>query len=633
MKKLINSTLAKIIAVVLSYICICALVFSAGTTAVMGYYKFYFSNAKTVKEEILTDMAYKEANYIDNLIDTEVNLNSYYEDKNVFYVITDVESGKEVNTNYNGESYIASGHSTYYHYNEYEVIDQNGNRYWESKAAPMYDIKIYVAEDMHHNDLFSVAAKIVEIGFSLRYAMIFIALAALIILITLLCFLYCAAGHKDGEVRLNPFDRIPFDIYTGFVILAAVFSFIPVFDWADGSLIWLIIAFFVLTIDYFIALGYTMTFATRIKTSTLFKNTLIACILKYIWNILKRFFKWAGVIFGNLSLIKKTVFLILTVLVFEVVGIIIALNTYWYIPELLVIIIVFVNLIFILGSLYFALILKRIKDGGEKIAGGELNHKIETEYMYGDFREFAESLNNINEGLKKAVNEQMKSERFKTELITNVSHDIKTPLTSIINYVDLIKKEEPENENVKEYIEVLDRQSARLKKLVEDLVEASKASAGVLKVELSECDPAVLLTQTAGEFEDKLIKANITPVISLPEKPIKIMADGRHLWRVFDNLMSNICKYAMSGTRAYLDVKQEGNRAVITFRNISKFQLNVSSDELMERFVRGDSSRNTEGSGLGLSIAKSLVELQGGKIEILIDGDLYKVTVSFETVD
>ena len=252
--------------------------------------------------------------------------------------------------------------------------------------------------------------------------------------------------------------------------------------------------------------------------------------------------------------------------------------------------------------------------------------------MYGDFKDFADSLNNINEGLSVAINEKMKSERFKTELITHVSHDIKTPLTSIINYVDLIKKEEPENENIREYIDVLDRQSSRLKKLIEDLMEASKASTGNLAVKLSVCEAGVLLSQTVGEFDERLKAAGLTPVVNIPETPIKIMADGRHLWRVFDNLMNNICKYSQVGTRVYLDVSERDGKAQITFRNISKYELNITGEELTERFVRGDKSRNTEGSGLGLSIAKSLTELQNGSLKIEIDGDLFKVTLTFDTV-
>ena len=252
--------------------------------------------------------------------------------------------------------------------------------------------------------------------------------------------------------------------------------------------------------------------------------------------------------------------------------------------------------------------------------------------MHGDFKDFAESLNNINEGLSVAINEKMKSERFKTELITNVSHDIKTPLTSIINYVDLIKKEKPENENIKEFIDVLDRQSSRLKKLIEDLMEASKASTGNLAVNLSVCEAGVLLSQTVGEFDERLNAAGLTPVVGIPEAPVKIMADGRHLWRVFDNLMNNICKYSQNGTRVYLDVSEKDGKAKITFRNISKYELNITGEELTERFVRGDKSRNTEGSGLGLSIARSLTELQGGELKIDIDGDLFKVTLTFDTV-
>ena len=290
------------------------------------------------------------------------------------------------------------------------------------------------------------------------------------------------------------------------------------------------------------------------------------------------------------------------------------------------------NIGFILISLYLAAVMQKIKQGGEKIAGGQLEHKIDTKYMIGDFKSFSESLNNINDGLQSAVNERMRSEHFKTELITNVSHDIKTPLTSIVNYVDLIKKEDCDNETVNSYIEVLDRQSSRLKKLVEDLVEASKASTGNLPVNLMPCDVGVLLTQTVGEFEDRLEKSGVTPIVNIPESPIRIMADGRHLWRVFDNLMNNVCKYAMAGTRVYLDVKAVGDKAVITFRNISKYELNVSPDELMERFVRGDSSRNTEGSGLGLSIAKSLVELQNGNMALDVYGDLFKVTLEFPII-
>ena len=263
------------------------------------------------------------------------------------------------------------------------------------------------------------------------------------------------------------------------------------------------------------------------------------------------------------------------------------------------------------------------------MAKGNEHHRVDTKNMKGEFLKHADDLNSIADGITKAVNERMKSERFKTELITNVSHDIKTPLTSIINYVDLLEKEEPENEKMREYLEVLSRQSGKLKKLIEDLIEASKASTGNLTVNLEHCELSILLEQVVGEYEDKLRDKGLDLILTKPDKPVEIMADGRHMWRIFDNLMNNVCKYAQSGTRVYLGLTEMENKAVVSFKNISRAQLNVSGDELMERFVRGEASRSSEGSGLGLSIAKSLVQLQNGEMKIIVDGDLFKVELMF----
>jgi signal transduction histidine kinase len=218
---------------------------------------------------------------------------------------------------------------------------------------------------------------------------------------------------------------------------------------------------------------------------------------------------------------------------------------------------------------------------------------------------------------------------MKTELITNVSHDIKTPLTSIINYADLIAREKPENEKIAEYCEVLTRQSGKLKRLIEDLVEASKASTGNLEVNPVPCDASIFLQQAGGEYEEKLEAAGLSLVTKLPDREIMILADSRRMWRVFDNLMNNVCKYSQQGTRVYLSLEAEGQEAVITFKNTSARQLDISPEELMERFVRGDSSRNTEGNGLGLSIARSLTELQGGSFSLQVDGDLFKAILRF----
>ena len=290
------------------------------------------------------------------------------------------------------------------------------------------------------------------------------------------------------------------------------------------------------------------------------------------------------------------------------------------------------KLILVPTVLFIGIGLRKLQTGGKKIAAGDLGYQVDTKYLFWDFKGHGENLNSISQGMSKAVDERMKSERLKTELITNVSHDIKTPLTSIINYVDLIKKEDVEDETLKEYISVLNRQSARLKKLIDDLVEASKASTGNIEVNRVRTEIGILLTQTVGEYEEKLKENGLELILKKPEDEIFILADGRLLWRVFDNLMNNICKYAQPSTRAYINLDKEDKQAVITFRNISKYPLNISSDELLDRFIRGDSSRNTEGSGLGLSIAKSLTELLNGTLDLYVDGDLFKVVVKFNVI-
>ena len=270
----------------------------------------------------------------------------------------------------------------------------------------------------------------------------------------------------------------------------------------------------------------------------------------------------------------------------------------------------------------------RLLEGAKRMRSGDLESKVDDKYLVGCFREFAGELNGLADVAMVAAQNQLKSERMKTELITNVSHDIKTPLTSIINYVDLLEKPHTEEEQ-KAYVEVLSRQSQRLKKLIDDLMEMSKASTGNIQVDIGEIDAVEAVTQALGEFADKLTAAGLTPVFHQSEENIMLLADGRLLWRAMSNVLSNAVKYAMPGTRLYVDVSATQDKAIISFKNISGAQLNISAEELMERFVRGDSSRNTEGSGLGLNIAKSLMELQKGQLQLLVDGDLFKVTLVF----
>ena len=280
------------------------------------------------------------------------------------------------------------------------------------------------------------------------------------------------------------------------------------------------------------------------------------------------------------------------------------------------------------GAHCFGLLLESAK----RMSKGDLEEKVDDKLMTGSFKEFAGELNGLADVAVVAAQKQLKSERMKTELITNVSHDIKTPLTSIINYVDLLRKPHSPEEGEK-YLEVLDRQSQRLKKLIDDLMEMSKASTGNLAVEIGRVDAAETVNQALGEFADKLEKAQLYPVFRQPEEPVLMLADGRLVWRVMSNLLSNAVKYALPGTRLYVDLQKLENKVILSLKNISREELNVQADELLERFVRGDVSRNTEGSGLGLNIAQSLMELQKGQLQILVDGDLFKVTLIFPAAE
>ena len=277
---------------------------------------------------------------------------------------------------------------------------------------------------------------------------------------------------------------------------------------------------------------------------------------------------------------------------------------------------------------YGAYCFGKLMDSASRMSKGDLNIKVDEKHMVGAFAQFAESLNNLANVTMEAARKQLKSKRMKTELITNVSHDIKTPLTSIINYVDLLQKAQTEQERA-EYLEVLDRQSQRLKKLIDDLMDMSKASTGNMTVDITRVDAVEAVNQALGEFADKLDRATLTPVFRHDDASVPMMADGRLVWRVLSNLLGNAVKYAMPGTRLYIDLSQMGGKVLLSVKNISREELNIDADELMERFVRGDDSRNTEGSGLGLNIAKSLMELQKGELQLLVDGDLFKVTLIF----
>lgn len=449
----------------------------------------------------------------------------------------------------------------------------------------------------------------------------------------LICFVFLMSvsgcRSEDADIHLRQVDRIPFGIYFGVWCilewaLLAMTAAIAIDGIEDGSIsVGLSLGLMVLfpVLGLLAALLLSMSVVVRIRAKKFWRYTVLYYIVKPLYE-LGRMAKnelpivTRGLVFlSALSLIELWV-----------------LEEFRFDGESLFILFVLYKLVEFPVFIYILCQMSTLKKGGVRIAGGNYGESIDTRRMFGEFRRHGENLNSVSSGISLAVEERMKSERFRTELITNVSHDIKTPLTSIINYVDLMKKEEIKDETLLEYMAVLDRQSARLKKLIEDLMEASKASTGNLPVNLEVCDAAVMLSQVVGEFEDRAKANELELIVTKPEAPAYIMADGRHLWRILDNLMSNVCKYTMPGTRVYIDLEVFRGMVIMTFRNISVSRLNISSEELMERFVRGDSSRNTEGSGLGLSIAQSLVSLMNGNMALQIDGDLFKAIVSFEKI-
>lgn len=358
------------------------------------------------------------------------------------------------------------------------------------------------------------------------------------------------------------------------------------------------------------------TVTVRLRLRALARTTLLCRVVSFLWRRLSVFIR-------ELPLTWKTLLCFLLYLAAIFAADHLWPLRYWYpLPGAVV------NLTVLMGLCWWSAGFGRVRKGTEIIAAGNLNHQIETAHLPADLKGHAEALNNISGGLTTAVNEQMKSERFKAELITNVSHDLKTPLTSIINYVNLLKTTDQTDPRAQTYIEVLDRKSLRLKKLTEDLVEASKASTGVLAVNREKIGMAQLLDQALGEYEEKLEEKRLAVVRTVPEGESYVYADGRHLWRVIDNLLSNCAKYALEGTRVYIELVRGKGSVSLSVKNISREALNVPPERLMERFVRGEESRSTEGSGLGLSIARSLTELQGGTFELAVDGDLFKATVT-----
>ncbi|MBQ7939359.1 MAG: HAMP domain-containing histidine kinase [Clostridia bacterium] len=519
--------------------------------------------------------------------------------------------------------------------------------YSDDYESPRYHVTLQVNPDLPHSDVYKTLHEGLSTFFPLRYAMPYIAAGCAVLYVILLILLMCTAGHrrKSEEITRSWFDKIPLDLLLGgYILLFALHIAVIDSMWDLPWRVLLALGVAAAFVDAVLLTVFFTSLAVRVKSGTTLKNTVIWQGVLLIWRILTflwrrivwpvfrfigggifRFFRFIGFALGSIPLIPKTAILIA---VNGVADLLILLITRG-VPMIGILFLLIKDACLALILLTSVSMMRKIQVGGERMAAGHLDAPVEEEYLMGDFKKFAHTMNQLGEGMGRAVEERMKSERFRTELITNVSHDIKTPLTSIVNYVDLMKKENVTEEPMAEYIRVLDRQSSRLKKLTEDLIEASKAATGNVAVDLRPCDAAMLIGQIEGEYEERLAGRNLTLIVTKPEHPVTILADGRLMWRVFDNLMSNILKYAMPGSRVYLNLETSDTSACFTFRNMSQDPLNIPGEELLERFTRGDSSRSTEGSGLGLSIANSLTALQKGRLALSTDGDLFKVTLTF----
>ncbi len=467
-----------------------------------------------------------------------------------------------------------------------------------------------------------------------QYLTGFLSLGALTLL-ALVWVLWTAGRGAGTEGAVTTWqERIFFDLYAA-VVIAAEVCLVACFIWTAERLYWgAANVYSIMNRDFnafyklgvmgagaFFAAGVgcaallLRTLAVRLKAGCLGKTTLLCRVVTWMVRTIHDFvhflpFTWK-IVLGFGAYVIVTFFLVME-------GVYNGAFMFMYLC---------LQLTLALFLAWWAYGYYRLRQGTKTIAGGDLEYQIDTRRMPYDLRLQAEDLNNISAGLSAAVDEKMKSERFKAELITNVSHDLKTPLTSIINYVNLLKSTDQTDPKAAEYIEVLDRKSLRLKKLTEDLVEASKASTGVLSVVREKIGMSQLIDQALGEWEEKLNDRKLALVTNLPEGETWVYADGRHLWRVIDNLLSNCSKYAMEGTRVYLDLERGKGQVALSVKNVSREPLNVPAERLMERFVRGEESRSTEGSGLGLSIARSLTELQGGSFDLAVDGDLFKAIV------
>ena len=524
---------------------------------------------------------------------------------------------------------------TDYLYRATETIWENGRLasydlyYYE---APTYTITIRMEESV----LNSSKLQILTDMYPLRYTFIGILVAGFILVtggITYLC--WSAGRNKDGKIKPGGLSLLPFDLYVilsgscivGFWVLSRrIISWIQYQGPHPGNLS--IAGSLILAVSIVIlSLIYVLAAQAKVRASFLLRNSLIGRLVHLIYRVIRFVLRGLSSLLHLMPMIWKWLLtaIILITSIFLLLPPALSGNI-WFIALLSLDILLCIVVLFYNGYALGSLI-----KGLKQMCGGDLEYKISTRYLTGSYLELASHLNTLSETAMISAENQMKSERMKSELITNISHDIKTPLTSIINFVDLLQRS-PDPDTTQEYLQVLSRQSGRMKKLIDDLMELSKANSGNITAHITQIDAAESIVQALGEFSDKLETAQLEAVFHQPEQPVWMQADGRLVWRVLSNLLSNAVKYAMPGTRLYIELTQEKDQVLLSLKNVSREALRIDAEELMERFVRGDISRNSEGSGLGLNIAKSLMEIQKGQMQLFLDGDLFKVTLIFPTV-
>lgn len=596
----------------------------------LGLYTQSYDNAK---EMAVTDVLYGDAYLIVNAYRDSYVL-GYYSHSQAKAQMQEAVFRKNLDFElWRGEDML---------YSSYSGVVPESDAVYELGVAEYgegeYSVRFYLLKNTKCYDEIYFIEHWLGVLFEMRFALIVICVLSLILSFLTWLFAVSAAGKRltlDGYASgvLTMLDRVPLDLLLAFAA-AAVFveALIYGFNNDIGEIFTAVLLGVYVFVDSVFVTLLSMTVKVRVVTKTALNNNITAMLLRLghklvvrIWKCIKSGARLMVKIVRCVPMFWRTLTATIAMTVISFVITCMAAGN----SDAAIFLFVMFWLAVTVWLCFSAWNMTRLRRGAGRIANGDLTYRIDTKYLLFDFKRHADDLNSIKNGMATAVEERMRGEMFKTELITNVSHDIKTPLTSIINYVDLLKKCGVENEEARGYIEVLDRQSARLKKLTEDLVTASKASSGVVKAELKPCDLGIFVEQTAGEYEEKLAKADLKLVVSTPDYPVTVEADGKLLWRIFDNLMNNALKYSLPGSRVYLTLNENEREGTVTVTNVSREPITRDGGELTERFVRGDDSRHTEGSGLGLSIAKSFTELQRGTFDVTADYDLFRVTVKF----